>query len=447
MSRYQPVTSSIPALQTGLTYLEAYLRERLSVHFGKKEVFEVPPSPDFYGSSTLSAFVIVNALSVEEFIVLMLALVPHIAPAFLTTIIGSFMPQGGDLIEFGGVKGTNHRGILPTGETALFILAGNDLPERMAAQKLLSNEHVLVKKRALRLEAVKPGEPPMSGRLLVDADFLAQILLQTNYIETFSSDFPAEPLSTQLDWNDLVLHPATLRQIRELETWIRYNDVLLRDWGMSRQLKPGYRALFYGPPGTGKTLTVSLLGKFTNRPVFRVDLPAIVSKYIGETEKNLANLFDKAQNKDWILFFDEADAIFSKRTNVKDAHDKYANQEASYLLQRVESYAGIVILASNFKANIDEAFLRRFQSVIYFPMPGVAERIQLWQKVFPTQVTLEEAVHLDHIAEKYELSGSSIMNVAHYCCLQALSGETTIITLKNLQKGIEREYAKEGRMM
>ncbi|AUD04876.1 ATP-binding protein [Spirosoma pollinicola] len=447
MSEYQPVISSVPALQAGITYLDAYIRERLSVHFGKKQTFDLPLSPDFYGSSPLASFVIENSLSAEEFIILMLALVPHVAPALLTNIMASILPQGGDLIEFGGVKGTNHRGILPTGETVLFILAGNDLAARIDVQKLVSKEHLFSRKRIVMLEGVKAGEPPMSGRLLVDADFLAQTLFQTNYVETFSSDFPAEPLSTQLEWPDLVLNPATFRQIRELETWIQYNDVLLNDWGMNRQLKPGYRALFYGPPGTGKTLTVSLLGKFTNRPVFRVDLPAIVSKYIGETEKNLAGLFDKAQNKNWILFFDEADAIFSKRTNVKDAHDKYANQEASYLLQRVESYAGIVILASNFKTNIDEAFLRRFQSVIYFPMPGISERAQLWHKVFPTQVTLDDTVHIDRIAEKYELSGSNITNVAHYCCLQALAGKTSVVTLTNLQKGIEREYAKEGRMM
>lgn len=447
MSDYRQPSSSIPTLQAGLDYLQTYVCERLDVHFGRKSAFQLPASPTFEGNSALSSFVIANNLSAEEFVVLMLGLMAHLNPALLSNCLNTYLPQGGDFIEIGGVKGTSHRGILPTGETALFILAGDDLHRRIELQKLFNRTHFFAQKRILALEPLKAGEPPMSGRLLVDADFLYHLLFQSNYIEAFSSDFPAELLSTQLEWDDLVLNPATLRQIRELETWIQYNDVLLYDWGMHRQLKPGYRALFYGPPGTGKTLTVSLLGKFTNRPVFRVDLPAIVSKYIGETEKNLANLFDKAQNKNWILFFDEADAIFSKRTNVKDAHDKYANQEASYLLQRVESYAGIVILASNFKTNIDEAFLRRFQSVIYFPMPGVAERAQLWHKVFPAQVTLDDTVQLDRIAEKYELSGSNIINIAHYCCLQALASKTTAITLKNLQKGIEREYSKEGRML
>ena len=447
MSDYRPPTSSIPTLQASLDYLEAYIGERLRVYFGRTAAFQLPVSPVFDGNSVLASFVVDNNLSAEEFVVLMLALMPHLRPALLTNCLNEYLPQGGDFIELGGVKGANHRGILPTGETALFILAGDDLHRRIELQKLFSRTHLFAKHGILKLEPMKAGEPPMSGRLLIDTDFLYNVLFRTNYVESFSSEFPAELLSTEMEWADLVLNAATLRQIRELETWIQYNDVLLNEWGMHRQLKPGYRALFHGPPGTGKTLTVSLLGKFTNRPVFRVDLSAIVSKYIGETEKNLAHLFDKAQNKNWILFFDEADAIFSKRTNVKDAHDKYANQEASYLLQRVESYAGIVILASNFKANIDEAFLRRFQSVIYFPMPGTAERTQLWRNVFPAQVTLEESIQPERIAATYELSGSSITNVAHYCCLQALADKTNIITLKNLQKGIEREYAKEGRML
>src|SRR5690606_1665724 len=152
----------------------------------------------------------------------------------------------------------------------------------------------------------------------------------------------------------------------------------MKDWGMEKRLNPGFRVLFHGPPGTGKTLTASLLGKYTGKEVYKIDLSMVVSKFIGETEKNLANLFDKAENKDWILFFDEADALFGKRTNVRDAHDKYANQEVSFLLQRTETYAGLVILATNFKNNIDDAFARRFQSHIYFPSPAFGERLKIW---------------------------------------------------------------------
>jgi SpoVK/Ycf46/Vps4 family AAA+-type ATPase len=150
---------------------------------------------------------------------------------------------------------------------------------------------------------------------------------------------------------------------------IRQGDVLMNQWNMRHKLRPGCRALFFGPPGTGKTLTATVLGKATGRQVYKVDLSMVVSKYIGETEKNLAGPFDRAEHKDWILFFDEADALFGKRTQVRDAHDRYANQEVSFLLQRIETYHGLVILASNLASHVDEAFARRFGHLVHFPMP------------------------------------------------------------------------------
>ena len=199
----------------------------------------------------------------------------------------------------------------------------------------------------LWLDPVREGEPVMSGRLILDPEIVETLTTGTVSLPRFSTDFPAEHIETEMEWDDVVLHPDTVRELREIEHWIRFNDTLLDDWGMRKRVKPGYRALFHGPPGTGKTLTATLLGKYTGRPVFRIDLSRVVSKYIGETEKNLSRLFDKAEHKDWILFFDEADALFGKRTEVRDAHDKYANQEVAYLLQRIESYAGLVILATN----------------------------------------------------------------------------------------------------
>ncbi len=180
----------------------------------------------------------------------------------------------------------------------------------------------------------------------------------------------ARLLKSKLEWKDLVLPGETMKQVEELHLKIRQNALM-----------PGYRVLFYGPPGTGKTLTASLLGKHTGRDVYRIDLSMVVSRFIGETEKNLAILFDKAENKDWILFFDEADALFGKRTSVRDAHDKYANQEVAYLLQKIENFEGLVILASNLKSNIDDAFIRRIQSRIYFPVSKYDERLKLRKKL------------------------------------------------------------------
>ncbi|MEM9888606.1 MAG: ATP-binding protein, partial [Bacteroidota bacterium] len=393
----------------------------------------------------LARFIQYYQLSTEESLLVLIVLAPHVLPDFYDTLIAQYLPEGGNFPAFGGVKGEHRRTMLPTGETALFILAGNDVQRRLQLQMLLSNEHFFVKQKILYLDQVKSGEPLMSGKLILDQEYVEMFTLGQISIPKLSTNFPAQYISTELEWQDLVLHEQTLTQIKEIENWVNHHHTLMNDWQMHKKLKAGYRALFYGPPGTGKTLTATLLGKYTQKPVFRIDLSMIVSKYIGETEKNLSNLFDKAQNKDWILFFDEADSIFGKRTNVRDAHDKYANQEVSYLLQRIENYSGLTILASNFKNNIDDAFVRRFQAMIYFPFPKPQERQRLWEKAFPEHIQLEHNVDFQQLAQRYELTGSNIMNVVQYCCIESLAKASTTLNFPAIQQGIARELAKEGK--
>jgi AAA+ superfamily predicted ATPase len=397
--------------------------------------------------SPFSKFIAQSSHSFMEYTLLLLALTPHLQPHFFNRIIAEFLPEGGDFPEFGGVKAANHRGLLPTGETAQFVLAGEDLEKRLEVQQLLGPEHWLTRKRILWLEPVREGEPLMSGRLVLDPEVVELLTVGTVSKPRFSTDFPAEHIETEMEWDDLVLHPQTLAQIHEIEHWITHNDTLLHDWGMKKRVKPGYRALFYGPPGTGKTLTATLLGKYTEKDVFRIDLSRVISKYIGETEKNLSRLFDKAEHKNWILFFDEADALFGKRTDIRDAHDKYANQETAYLLQRIESYNGLVILATNQRSNIDEAFVRRFQSIIHFPMPRAEERYEIWRKVFPPQIQIADAIDWRQIAARYELTGAGILNVAHYCAVETLADQTKSLDLKRLEAAIRREYVKEGKIV
>jgi SpoVK/Ycf46/Vps4 family AAA+-type ATPase len=234
-------------------------------------------------------------------------------------------------------------------------------------------------------------------------------------------------------------------QVQELITWIKHEKTLMADWGLGRILKPGYKCLFHGPSGTGKTLTASLIGNQVGKDVYRIDLSSVVSKYIGETEKNLEKIFEKASYMDCILFFDEADALFGKRTSISDAHDRYANQEVSYLLQRVEEFPGLVILASNFKSNMDDAFLRRFQSIIHFPMPEAPERQRLWEQSFSKKSKPEKDVDFAEIAKKYKLAGGSIINVVRYASLMAASRKSTEIKNSDIIKGIRREFQKEGK--
>ena len=380
-------------------------------------------------------------------LLLLIALAPHLDADFYDRIIREHIPVAGDFPQFGGARGKNFRGFLPTGETALFLLAGPDYEKRLRMSALFGEDFIFAKKHVLWLENVPEGEPRLSGKIIVSQEYVD--LLTTGIVSRprFGMNFPAQLIQTQLEWEDLVLHADTRKSIDELALWVKHGDTLMNDWGMGKKLKPGYSALFHGPPGTGKTLTATLLGKYTNKDVYRIDLSKVVSKFIGETEKNLSNLFAKAEDKDWILFFDEADALFGKRTNVRDAHDKYANQEVSYLLQRVEQYAGLVILATNFKTNIDEAFTRRFQSIIYFPAPGVEERLLLWQKAFPDTSELGDKVDLRTLAHKYELTGAEIINTVQYACLRALDRGGTVITATDILEGIRKEFRKEGKVM
>ena len=443
------------AITSCLNAFSTVINQRLSLYF---ENGEMNNEVNFWESEGLKeglALVTQNLnLSFgndDEWFVFLLALSPHIKPDFFDKIIQENIPKAGDFPQLGGARGKNFRGFLPTGETALFLLAGHNLEKRLAAQELFSTEHFFHKKHILWLEDVPVGEPRMSGKIILSPEFVELFITGKITPPAFSTEFPARLIETELTWDDLVLDSEIMAQIRELQTWVQFNDKMMLDWQMSKRVKPGYRVLFYGPPGTGKTLTASLLGKHTQKEVYRIDLSTVVSKYIGETEKNLASLFDRAEDKNWILFFDEADALFGKRTSVKDAHDKYANQEVSYLLQRVEDFNGLVILASNMKSNIDDAFMRRFNAIIKFAMPDEREREQIWRLSFPEAISFEpngqdKPLDLPRLAARYELSGGNIINAVHFACLRTASTKSTIITWEAVKHGIQREFAKENRV-
>jgi hypothetical protein len=432
-------------LVVGLAYLEAIISGRLAVHMGKSEEVSVKAPTLVNNARPLFRFLNHYQPGFEEYTLLWLALAPHLQTDFFDNILKKHFPDGSHFPAFGGVRGKNHRGILPTGETVQFVLAGNDLAQRLAVQQLFRTDHWFAREGILRLEELPAGEPKMSGRLLLDEEWLERLTTGQVALPRFSPHFPAELLQTELDWTDLVLPANTLAQVQELQIWMEHHPTIQAKWDLQRHLKPGYRVLFHGPPGTGKTLTATLLGKTTNQPVFRVDLSMIVSKYIGETEKNLAQLFDKAAHKNWILFFDEADALFGKRTEVKDARDKFANQESAFLLQKVESHPGLVILASNFKKNMDDAFARRFQSMVYFPFPDAEHRLKLWQQILPKQTPLAKDVDLKQVAAQYELTGSNIVNIVQYCSLQLLAKKKKRLPLSLLLAGVKREYRKEDK--
>lgn len=264
----------------------------------------------------------------------------------------------------------------------------------------------------------------------------------TQHIITF-----AKKIFPKRIWSDLVLHKDTLAQLREFCQQVRYHTKVYRDWGFDQRLSlgKGIIALFSGPSGTGKTLSAEILANELGLDLYKVDLSCVVSKYIGETEKNLSRVFQDAQESNAILFFDEADALFGKRSEVKDAHDRYANIEINYLLQRVEEYEGAIILASNMSKNIDAAFLRRMHFCIEFPFPDENHRFRIWQGIFPSQAPLTDNLDFEFIARKFKIAGGNIKNVALAAAFRAAENGG-IISMEHLMLGMKREYQKLGKV-
>ena len=437
-------------LEQELTWFRQVLEARFKAYFGDgtsaQDIFAIAP-PDLGGSTShYAALIRRHELSFAERLALVLTLVPHLRPQLLDVFFTRNTAIDRRFTEFGGGPFKTEGEFLPTRETLAFLLGGNDLAQRFAVQVLLAPDGRLLRKDLLRLNP-QPGEevPILKSPLGIPEDLLCLVATGQPRRPAFGSSFPAQRIETRLGWDDLVLHPTTRRNVEEIQTWITHGETLMQDWAMAAKLRPGYRSLFYGPPGTGKTMTACLLGKSTGREVYKVDVSLVVSKYIGETEKNLGRVFDQAEHKGWILFFDEADALFGKRSETKDAHDRYANQEVAFLLQRIETFDGISILASNLRDNLDDAFARRFESVIYFPVPRPEERLRLWLKGFSAKARLDSSVDLDKLAREHVISGGGIMNAIRYVSLQAIKDGGRAITQEDLLVGIRREYTKEGK--
>ena len=440
-------------LTNEIEWCKAVIDLRFSQYFSaddseeKKLQIEMVEPPELSDDSPYGRVVQEFDLGFYERLVMALALIPHLCPQALDSFLLNNRTLGRPYTEFGGWHGKSHSGFLPTCETALFLLAGNDIAKRLQRMSLFEHSSVLLAQRILVLEYGEPGEPANSAALRVSSEYLQYFTTGVRNKPDFSMHFPAKLITTNLQWEDLVLSEETLDDINQLLAWIEKSEVVLDDFGLRKNLKRGYRSLFYGPPGTGKTLTATLIGAKVGMDVYRVDLSQVISKYIGETEKNLSNIFDQAEHRNWILFFDEADSLFGARTQTSNSNDRAANQEISYLLQRVEDFPGIVILASNLKSNIDEAFSRRFQNAIYFPLPEPEERMKLWSNIFAKKSVLADDVDLNTFAEKYELAGGALTNVARYAALCAAQENRKKICNDDIVKALAKELHKEGKIL
>ena len=255
----------------------------------------------------------------------------------------------------------------------------------------------------------------------------------------------AQKIMPHYDWTDIVLPDDQLRQLREIAHHVKYKHKVMSEWGFGNKFSLGYgvTALFAGPSGTGKTMAAEVLANELALVLYKIDLSGVVSKYIGETEKNLNRIFDAANDSNAILFFDEADALFGKRSEVKDAHDRYANIEIAYLLQKMEEYSGIVILTTNLQKNMDDAFLRRIRFIINFPFPDETYREKIWLNIFPAPTPVSPEINFSELAKKIKLSGGNIKNISLRAAYMAAE-QNQDIQLEHLIAASKYELKKKG---
>lgn len=433
------------AVALELAWLDQAIEARIRAFSSGTDV-ALPPPPKLPAGSALDQLVQTASLDAEARLILVLALASQIAPAALDPFLLRNSTIDRPFTEFGGSTDPKIAGFRPSGETALFLVAGGNLQARLQAQHVMAPEHALRAGGVLQLGATETGASPFTGALSVDPAEAALMMTGHRPKPDLAPGFPAQRLTTPLAWDGLVLPAEVADQIEHVAAWLEHETQILDGWGLRRALAPGYRALFHGPPGTGKTLTAALLGKRAGLDVYRVDLSMIVSKYIGETEKNLAAVFDQAAHRHWILFFDEADALFAARSSAGTANDRYANQEVAYLLQRIEACPSLVILATNLRSNLDDAFTRRLQSLVGFARPNPEERLRLWRGA-AGGMPLAEDVSLDGLAAEHALVGGAIVNALRHAAISARRDGQDAVRQGDLLAGIAAELRKEGRML
>ena len=258
----------------------------------------------------------------------------------------------------------------------------------------------------------------------------------------------ARKIAPCFGWGDLVLPADCMAQLREICNHVKYRDRVYGDWGFGRKLAlgKGLAVLFAGPSGTGKTMAAGIIAAELGLDLYKIDLSTVISKYIGETEKNLSRIFEEAETSNAILFFDEADALFGKRSEVRDSHDRYANVEVGYLLQRMEEYEGVAILATNLRKNMDDAFVRRLHFTVEFPFPDEEDRYRIWQGIWPPDTPLDDTLDLELLAARYEMAGGNIKNIAVAAAFLA-ADEGEVVGMNHVIQATLREYQKTGKLL
>jgi hypothetical protein len=386
----------------------------------------LPDRRRFDGVGPLAEVIALADLTDAEAVVLLAAVAPYVDERFAARYAA--------LTDRPGVTTL-------TGEVAR-TLAARSFRGRLDATAMLSAQGRLRAHGLLSLDP--PGD--LACALRPDPALVAWVLGLPPDAPVASAEFPARPLTTVHTLADVVLPAEARTRIDDLAHRIANREMVVEEWGFGAHHDnvAGLIALFHGPPGTGKTMTAAAVAASAGLPAYIVDLSVLVSKFIGDTEKALAKVFDRASRERCLLVFDEADAVFGARTDVSDAHDRYANQEVSYLLTRTEAFEGTVILTTNLVGNIDAAFQRRIHVMVEFPEPGPDERGRLWSAVAPSRLPLHADVDLSALAERYPLTGAQIRDATLDAAYLAAAGDR-VVTEHHLLAGVRRQYEKAGK--
>ncbi|KAB1230959.1 ATP-binding protein [Chryseobacterium viscerum] len=399
---------------------ELFLEDEIELNVG----YEIPEPPESDDESPYSVTINTHQLTVVDRIILALGIASAHYPSILKTFVQIEESSHAFAIEAGGEYDKINRSFKPTFQTSLFLLAGKDLSLWSQYGAQLINGSVLLKNDIIYNRS---STEFIHGKIELDTAYLNYFLSGQKPQLDHGSYFPGKLYTSDLTMDDIILEENVREQIKPIGHYIKAleNGFFTTN---EHSFKPGFIALFYGAPGTGKTMLAGILANTFGIDMYHVDLSQVVSKYIGETEKNLEVLFNRLQGKNSMLFFDEADALFGKRSDVKDAHDRYANQEVSYLLQRIEKFDGLTILASNFENNMDDAFKRRIDVSVNVIRPTETTRKTLWEHYLPKNITFESDELLKYLTKEYSYTGANIRNIMKNAAMALYDRNENIIT-------------------
>jgi len=421
-----------------------WLRKRINnLLSGNEHAFL--PLPPLKQGSAYHEFIGQYRLSETDRVVLNLALVATIHPATFTPFV-LHLADAEKRSVYGGYYSSVQKRFYPSLRTAIYLTAGGDQEQVDYLISAYNRRHKLFTSGILNAEDTKDGSSFIDRPIHFADRFLPAILNGEPPGLDIDDGFAAQRSNKTHKLNEVVLTESTQNELKKV---LRFAGHMKKLWQLpdSHKYRKNFIAIFSGDPGTGKSHTAEALGNELNLPVYKVNLAQLIDKYIGETSKKMEAVLDRFSGHPNILFFDEAEAIFSKRTEVKDSHDKHANSEQSFLLQKIEEYNGIVILATNvhnLSQYFDRAFQRRFRQIVNFPFPDYEERIKLWENALGESFKYEEGL-VQKLAKNYQLSGGSIYNVVSDAVIMAFDNNTNTISFALLEEALKDEFKKTGR--